>query len=522
MSLLTNTLQNLSPSSTEASRVRWTDLPLRIKLVFPVVIFNCLVAISIFFAVWENSTVQLESRLQNDAELYAHTVRSATSTMKRRDELQSFLRTIGRKHRINFIALLDVPSRTILEATDPYTQRFPDVVIPFWRACLQQAQAEGTEAWIHFSKHQLQYVSPIAKGTDGALLDEFCVLIAMDTTKTRTQVFRGARRLALVTLVVLTAVSFAIISLLHFIVVKRINKVISATPRSADELLSYENPLDGLDELSRLSRSVTQAYRSLGGSFKRLRDFTDQLETTGKLANVGSWQIELSQEDVEQCPFHWCSQAQEVFGIQAEETTTLANLLRLFTNKSRPLVLSSFQAAATSGFPIDLDLPITTPEQEERWIRLVGDVQHLNGSPISISGAVQDITQHSTMLRSALSEARHQRSLLSFAGAGLWTWTPSSDALELSKEWRRRFKLPELSSLSEFMDFVHPDDRLALSQALSGQKPTKKFCVEFRIRGREDWAFAQWHGCASKRDRNGNTTLVSGLAIEISAMPAGV
>lgn len=523
MSFLTSLFQKMSPSSDEANRVRWTDLPLRIKLVFPVVIFNCLVAVAIFFAVWQNSTVQLENRLQNDAELYAHTVRSATSTMTHREELRSFLRTIGKKKKINFIALLDVRSQTILEATDPYTQQFPEVVIPFWRSCLDQATpSNGSNAWIHFSKHQLQYVSPIAKGREGSLLNEFCVLIAMDTTKTRKQVFVGARRLALVTLVVLTAVSFAIISLLHFIVVKRVNKVISATPRSAEQLLSYENPLDGLDELSRLSRSVTMAYRSLGESFKQLSDFTSQLETTGKLASVGSWHIELNQGDVVQCPFKWCSQAQEVFGLQSASSTTLAELLSQFTEKSRPLVKSSFQAAAKNGFPIDLDLPISTPDEEQRWIRLVGDVKLVNDTPVAISGAVQDITQHSTMLRAALAESRHQRSLLAGAGAGLCTWHPITGKFDVGKEWRRKFKLPAVESLDDFLQLVHPTDRHELRHALDAEESERQFSFDFRIRNRDQWSYVHWHGCASKRDRNGCITEVSGLVVEISSRAVGV
>ena len=506
----------------EANRVRWADLPLRIKLIFPVVIFNCIVAVAIFFTVWRNSTEQLEYRLRNDAELYAHTVRCATGSMKDVEELRTFLRTIGKKKKINFIALLDISSGRILEATDSYTRAVPEIVIPFWGACLAQMEKpDSSEAWIHFSKHQLQYVSPIASGRSGALLEKFCVIIAMDTTKTRTQVFIGARRLALVTLVVLTALSLAIISLLHFIVVKRINQVISATPKSADELLEYENPLDGLDEISRLSRSVTRAYRSLGGSFQRLKDFAGQLETTGHLADVGSWRIELNQSDVAQCPLSWCGQTRQIFGLRSGNSTTLHELLRHFTPKSRPLVLSSFQAAAKSGFPIDLDLPIITPDQEERWIRLVGSVKQIEDEAVAISGAVQDITQHSTMLRSALSESRKQRSLLTSAGAGLWTWTPQTGQFEIAKEWRRKIKLPVVKSFSEFLEFVHPEDRQKLEHFHAPYAHAQKYSTELRIQAPDGWLMSQWHGCASKKDSDGNITEVSGLVVEFPPFSIG-
>lgn len=373
--------------------VRWRDMPLHFKLLVPVTIVNCLITLFLFLAVWKYSTAQLESRLVDDAILLSHTVRSSARSIPDENELSTLLATIGEESRINFIAIADPKSHEIIVATDPTTKDMPHVVIPFWYAFEERAkQPSVSQPWFHFSKHQLQYVSPTFSGEDRAIGSDFVVLIAMDTSKARKEVLSGARSFASALLFCLLALGATTVWCLRIIVVLRVQKIMNSLPSKPSDLSHLEKPLAGLDELSKLSRALYRANSSLGNSFVQLEHHAKQLEATSQKAQIGLWRLTVANTDLRHMTILLSEQGYRLLGIEVGIPFRVGLLLDRLPSGKASESEQSLKDSLESGSAVDLELPIDVGDNTV-WLHLSGAVCRRDSKVEAIDGTIQDITE---------------------------------------------------------------------------------------------------------------------------------
>ena len=246
-------------------------MPLRLKLMLPVMAVCTLLVLVLFFTVWAYGTRSLENRLRGDADLLAHVVHSATKAVPSRNELTRVLETIQEDPSVNFVIAVENRTGRVIAASDPYTAKHANQVIPFWHELKKRLPpASGNEVpWFNFSKYQLQHISRNFSGEQEAFDKGYFILLALDTSKARTEVFAAAQGVAIAALAALLTLSVAVAALLQGIVIRRVRKIIRSTPKSRQELQKFENPLRGQDELCRLANSMSSAYRQLADSLIR-------------------------------------------------------------------------------------------------------------------------------------------------------------------------------------------------------------------------------------------------------------
>lgn len=222
----------------------------------------------LFFTVWGYGTRSLENRLIGDANLLAHVVHAATESLPKQADLTKVLEQIQEDPSVNFVVAVDGESGQVISASDPYTADHADQVIPFWSQLEQRIPFEAAsrgQAWYSFSKYQLQHISPFFESEDRGHF----VLLALDTSKARKEVFAAAQGVAIAGLAALLTLSVAVAALLQGIVIRRVRKLIRSTPKTRVALQNYQTPLQGHDELCRLASSMSAAYRQLADNLSR-------------------------------------------------------------------------------------------------------------------------------------------------------------------------------------------------------------------------------------------------------------
>ena len=77
---------------------------------------------------------------------------------------------------------------------------------------------------------------------------------------------------------------------------------------------------------------------------------------------------------------------------QVETTPGLMKLLGYYTAEARPLIAQAVQHAIDNGEGYDLELAMVTAGGRAIWVRTVGEVEWLDGRPVRLLGAFQDIS----------------------------------------------------------------------------------------------------------------------------------
>ncbi len=124
------------------------------------------------------------------------------------------------------------------------------------------------------------------------------------------------------------------------------------------------------------------------------RRLTELLADTERLARIGGWELHLEAEQIV-----WTNGSYLIHGIEPGTAITPEQALSLF----EPGFRERFDAAALEGLrtgqPWTLETRIA-PRGEERWVRILGNSEALNGVLHRLHGTIEDITE------SRLAEAR--------------------------------------------------------------------------------------------------------------------
>ena len=113
----------------------------------------------------------------------------------------------------------------------------------------------------------------------------------------------------------------------------------------------------------------------------------DLLQHTERTANVGGWEIDVSTQDL-----YWSDQLTEILRWEHEEPP-LDEALDLYHPDDRPIVEAAIRDALDEGEPIDVEARVQPSTGGERWLRIIGTPELVNGAVVSLRGAAQDITE---------------------------------------------------------------------------------------------------------------------------------
>ncbi len=204
------------------------------------------------------------------------------------------------------------------------------------------------------------------------------------------------------------------------------------------------------------------------------------LEQTGRVAGVGGWEVDLITGELQ-----WAAETFRLHGMEPGKTPPLSEAVEFFAPEAKALIGGALERATASGEPWDLELPFIRADGCRIWVRSVGTVHMVNGRPVRLTGAIQDITAH-VAERAALARARERLELATESGGiAVWEWDFETDAMVWDAQMLRLYGLedaPPTGALVLWDRMLHPADRdaahRAVRDAIEHQVPYE---AEFRV-----------------------------------------
>jgi C4-dicarboxylate-specific signal transduction histidine kinase len=106
------------------------------------------------------------------------------------------------------------------------------------------------------------------------------------------------------------------------------------------------------------------------------------------LARIGVWECDLASDRLS-----WSDGVYDLFELPRASSITRSAILDMYHAESRREMERLRAQAIASGDRFSLDIRIMTARGNERWLRLVGDVEREDGRAVRIFGTKQDVTE---------------------------------------------------------------------------------------------------------------------------------
>ena len=186
-----------------------------------------------------------------------------------------------------------------------------------------------------------------------------------------------------------------------------------------------------------------------------LRKSEDLLDRTGRLAGVGGWEIDIASGDIT-----WSAETRRIHGVAADYRPVLASAIAFFAPDARPVIQAAVGRGLATGEPWDLELPFIPADGRAIWVRAVGAVERLDGQPVRLVGAVQDITARKQLERRLTDNERYLSQVMEASPLGMFVAQASGRCLFTNAAWQRIAGVDGSACLGDGWHMAtHPQDR---------------------------------------------------------------
>ena len=121
---------------------------------------------------------------------------------------------------------------------------------------------------------------------------------------------------------------------------------------------------------------------------RSLRQTEEWLEETGRVAEVGAWQVDLTTMTL-----RWSAQTHRMHEVPDDYVPTVESAINFYAPEARHLIREAVSKAIQDGTAWDLELPFITAKGHHRWMRAIGHAAHEDGRVVRLFGSFKDITE---------------------------------------------------------------------------------------------------------------------------------
>lgn len=133
-----------------------------------------------------------------------------------------------------------------------------------------------------------------------------------------------------------------------------------------------------------------------------LTHMSELLNTTGAMAKVGGWQLNLESQEL-----IWTDETKRIHGVPLDYEPDVEAAISFYAPEGQDPIREAVDRATTTGEPWDLELPLIRADGETIWVHAQGCAIFEDEEPVLLYGAFQDITERRKLLLD-VSEHREQ------------------------------------------------------------------------------------------------------------------
>ena len=209
---------------------------------------------------------------------------------------------------------------------------------------------------------------------------------------------------------------------------------------------------------------------------------TDLLADTQRTAKMGGWEYSYVTRELT-----WTDEMYRIYEANPKEfAVSWHSMLAQCTPDSRRRFRKACARSEALGGQLDLELEITTLQDERIWVRMIGHLEMLDGRPFRAFGSLQNV-QAQKLAQIALENSTGWLKLsMNMANMHAWRWDLMQDAFEFAVVEGRDADLPRVfAGMKKLMSRMHPADRhpvnRAIDEAIKYQAEVQR---EFRLKSR--------------------------------------
>ena len=121
-----------------------------------------------------------------------------------------------------------------------------------------------------------------------------------------------------------------------------------------------------------------------------LRTSEELLQSTGEMAKVGGWELDLSTNQVS-----WTEEVGRIHEVEPGYQPKLGEALHFYAPESRPVVAAALKKIAETGEPYDIEsLFIPSGSKDKIWVRSLGKAVYSGGKVVKLTGTFQNIDKY--------------------------------------------------------------------------------------------------------------------------------
>jgi PAS domain S-box-containing protein len=298
---------------------------------------------------------------------------------------------------------------------------------------------------------------------------------------------------------------------------KQSNWAIEYRFRKADHTFSYV-----LDKGFFIRDEKGRALRIAGGmqDITERKELQDLLDKATNLARIGSYEYNIAHNH----SMYWSSITKEIHEVGPDYTLTPDKIKDFYkAGHDLEVITEAFAKAVEYGTSFDVEIPIITAKGNNRWIRVIGESEFINGVCTRVYGSVQDIDQRKKN-EEALRISNERYEIVSKAtNDSVWDWDIANNkvtrpARTLESVLGYRDTAPfEVDSF--WKAHVHPDDWKRISEKRDSlfEDPSQDYWEdEYRfLKPDGSYAIIYDRGYII-RDKNGKAIKMIGASRDIS------
>lgn len=123
-------------------------------------------------------------------------------------------------------------------------------------------------------------------------------------------------------------------------------------------------------------------------SLLKIEETTDILESTGRMAKVGGWMLNLETMHIQ-----WTKEVFAIYELEATEPPSVEDAIKYYAPESQPIIRAAVKHAIATGESWDLELQFITAKHNHLWVRAQGTAIYKKDRVVRLTGAFQNITQ---------------------------------------------------------------------------------------------------------------------------------
>ncbi|HLT53576.1 MAG TPA: PAS domain-containing protein, partial [Flavobacteriaceae bacterium] len=125
---------------------------------------------------------------------------------------------------------------------------------------------------------------------------------------------------------------------------------------------------------------------------------TNLYDETSRLSKIGSWELDLTKNNTD--AMYWSPVVREIIEVDANYDASLSGGIEFYTEESKIVVKKAIEQLIEKGIDYDEEVLLITKTGKEKWVRIIGKSERINGVCTKIFGSIQDIhASKSTKLR---------------------------------------------------------------------------------------------------------------------------